>query len=169
MPFWGAWMYEAEEVAACSSCSRLLDIEQLSRRTGLSTGTIQDLLTRERITNDSHPRSAICRPAYRHGSEPLWSENQLWAYRARVRAENARYARAEDLRAYSVEEARESDLVALRVIAARWGMHPASVRRWQRTAQGFPRAVGKLMQSGAGRPDHLYRWSEVVAWRAARR
>lgn len=160
------WAESATPIESFEEASKHLRIGQVSDATGLSQKTLEDSLTREEITNEQNPRRVLCRPRYRFGTMPLWSEEQVKEYQDLAQEiEERRKREAEQLPLYSPAEAREKGLVTTKEIAERFGWHGQTPRRYQRDQQGYPPAVGRLRRVGEpGIPDFLRKWNDVVAW-----
>lgn len=141
-------------------------IGHVSDATGLSPETIKDSLTRREITNPANPRGALCRPAARVGDVPLWSKGQVDEYHRRVKALEGAET---DLPLVSAEDARERGLVSTEEIAAHFGLHDQTVRRWQRYDETYPDAVARRERGGrSGPPEHVRDLRAVLEWAEAK-
>lgn len=158
------WADEAEDLSTnLAEAAKHLTIGQLSDTTGLSVQTIEDSLTREKITNETNPRGAIDRPAYRVGNMPLWGHGQLAEYKQRAAA-----TRTEPDRVVTTAEAEAEGLVSTNEVAEIFGKHDQTVRRWERNYADYPEKIARLNREGRpGRSDHLRKLDEIVEWAKA--
>lgn len=145
----------------------MLTIEALSAQTGLSVTTLEDRLTRDPITVESNPLSALCRPRGRIHTVPLWEQSQLDRYRellAKAESEE-RKARVRELPAYTAEQAELLGMVTNREFSEMIGVHDQTLRRWARSDETYPQVVGTLSRPNQpGNPEHLYYLIEYVKW-----
>lgn len=163
------WAESAIPLKSFEEAAKHLTVGQVSDRTGLSQNTLEDSLTREQITNARNPRRVLCRPRYRFGSMPLWTEEQVQEYLDLARKVEEERQRVEQLPLYSPAEAQERNLVTTKEIAERFGWHGQTPRRYQRDQEGYPAAVGRLRRIGEpGIPDFLRSWPEMQAWAKGR-
>lgn len=166
------WAEQAEDLIHNRAfAAQQYDIGQVSHMTGLAQTTIEDSLTRERITNPASPRGALCRPAYRIGDNtPLWAPSQVQDYFNRQKLQDERLAANDALPTISVSEARQRGLVTNREIIERFGVHDQTVRRHQRNDANYPAPVAKLSREGTpGVPELLRPWDEIVEWARTKR
>ncbi len=137
-------------------------VGQVADATGLSPNTINDSLTRRKITNEANPRGALCRPEARVGDVPLWSQAQVDEYHRR---HTALAAVETDLPLVSVIEAADRGLVSTEEIAELFDLHDQTVRRWQRYDETYPDAVARRDRNGrSGPPEHVRELRAVLAW-----
>lgn len=141
--------------------ARHLTRGRVSDLTGLAESTISDTLTRRAITHEHNPRRAICRPDYRIGRTPLWSEEQVDEYKriAAGRPEDG------DLPTVSPGEAANDGLVTTAEIRERLDVHDQTLRRYQRSSSTYPQPLARLSREGSpGVPEHLRKWEAVLVW-----
>lgn len=138
-----------------------LTLGQLADATGLSAKTIEDSLTREKITSEDNPRGAIDRPDYMVGGDPLWSPTQLAEY-----AKRTQMTRDVVLPLVSSEEAETRRLISTNELAELFGIHDQTVRRWEANFRDtYPPAVGRRSRDGRpGVPEHVRELDKIVAW-----
>lgn len=163
------WMVDALDLTATpGEASKFLTVGQLSDATGLAEDTIKDSITRSPITVANNPRSAICRPAARIASLPLWSKQQLDEFLT-IRQENED---AKDvikrLEAISEDQARERNLFSLVKFAELLKLHDQTLRRAQSQDGSFPQAVARLSKDVPGVPEHLFEFSAMIEWARAK-
>lgn len=160
------WATEAEDLSYdLDRAARQLTIIQLAHETGLSVNTIEDSLTRKKITSPDNPRGAIDRPAYMVGGDPLWSPEQLQEFLRRA-AINTKV----ELPLISSEEADDRGLISTNELAAWLGIHDQTVRKWEANFNDtYPPAVGRRSRNGLpGVPEHVRETSAIVDWIKAR-
>lgn len=161
-PRMAEWMVLAEDLADdLAQAAQHLQVGRVSDLTGLATSTIEDTLTRKAITQESNPRRAICRPDFRVGRMPLWSQAQVDEYKriAEGKAED------EDLPTVTSQGAESGGLVTTAEIRKRLDLHDQTLRRYQRSNSTYPRPVARLSREGSpGVPEHLREWGAVLAW-----
>lgn len=162
-PRMAEWMREAKDlVGNPHEVGKHLTVGMVSNKTGLATRTIEDTLTRKRITNEGNPRSALCRPEYRFGKTPLWSHEQVERYK-KLAAQTKHHD--DTLPLVTVAEAYERSLVSTAEIRERLGLHDQTLRRYQRDDNDYPEAVARLSREGSpGVPEHLREWVKVLGW-----
>jgi hypothetical protein len=140
-------------------------IGHVSDATGLSPETIKDSLTRRPITNPVNPRGALCQPAARVGDVPLWSQGQVDEFHRR----QAALSTGTDLPLVSTMEAHRRGLASTEEIAAHFGLHDQTVRRWQRYDESYPAAVARRERDGrSGPPEHVRELRAVLDWAHAK-
>lgn len=157
-----------------AEAAEYLEVPQVAERTGLSPSTIEDLLSRKKITSETNVLAPISRPATRISNVPLYSEKQVAEVVARQRATGHRHlgGGSEPLQSLSAAECNRRNLVSVREIAALAtaedpdGMHEQTVRRWAREAEDFPPAVALRSRQGGhpGVPEVMRKRKPAIAW-----
>lgn len=138
-----------------------LTLGQLADATGLSTRTIEDSLTRRKITSPDNPRGAIDRPEFMVGGNPLWSPAQLAEY-----ARRAQMTRNVNLPLISSEDAEERGLISTNELAKQLGIHDQTVRKWEANFRDtYPPVVARRSRDGRpGVPEHVRELAKVIEW-----
>lgn len=144
-----------------AKAAQQLTLGALADATGLSRRTIEDSLTREKITSPTSPRGAIDRPCYMVGGNPLWSHDQLAEFLRRSQID----AKA-DLPLISSETAQMRGLISTNEVAEMLGKHDQTVRRWEANfSDTYPPAVARRSRDGRpGVPEHVRELAKVVEW-----
>lgn len=144
-----------------TKAAQQITLGALADATGLSQRTIEDSLTREKITSPDNPRGAIDRPRYSVGGNPLWSHSQLAEF-----AKRARIDKKVDLPLISPEAAEERGLISTIELAEMLGKHDQTVRRWEANfADTYPAAVARRSRDGRpGVPEHVRPLAKIVEW-----
>jgi hypothetical protein len=151
-----------------------LGVPAVAERTGLSPSTIQDLLSRPKITSEANVLAPISRPAVCIGNKPLYSEEQVAEVVRRQQATGHRHLGGGDapLPSLTPAQCRYQKLVSVAEIAEMAnrrdpdGVHEQTVRRWARDAEDFPAAVALRSREGGhpGVPNVVRRRKDVLAW-----
>lgn len=148
-----------------TKAAQQLTLGQLSDATGLSIKTIEDSLTRAKITSPDNERGAIDRPMYSVGGNPLWSHSQLAEY-----ARRARIVKVIELPHISSFDADMGGLISTNEVAKLFGIHDQTVRRWEANfSDTYPSAIARRSRDGRpGVPEHVRELSKIVEWVKAR-
>jgi hypothetical protein len=159
------WAQQAEDISLFPKrVSEFLTIGEVSDATGLSENTLEDSLTRTANTNPTSPRGALCRPAARFFNTPLWSHAQLAEYNRRVASKSGDGTDAA-LERFTQAEAEEKGLASTPELAELFGLAAQTLRRAQESDGTYPKAVGRLRDTGTpGPPEHLRRLTDMVRW-----
>lgn len=145
-----------------AKAAQQLTVGQLADATGLSQRTIEDSLTREKITAEDNPRGAIDRPEYMAGGMPLWSHAQLADYAKRKKRQDQRLA---NLPLISSEAAQMRGLTSTAEVAELLGKHDQTVRRWEANFADYPPAVARRSRDGRpGVPEHVRELAKILDW-----
>ncbi len=145
-----------------SEAAKQLTVGQLADATGLSQRTIEDSLTREKITAEDNPRGAIDRPAYMAGGMPLWSHAQLAEFAKRKAQQDTRLA---ELPLIDPETAQLRGLISTGELAEMLGKHDQTVRRWEANFGDYPPAVARRSRNKRpGVPEHVRELEKILAW-----
>lgn len=144
-----------------TKAAQQLTLGALADATGLSQRTIEDSLTREKITSPNNPRGAIDRPRYMVGGNPLWSHSQLAEYAKRSRIDNK-----VELPLISPEAAQMRGLISTIEVAELVKKHDQTVRRWEANfSDTYPPAVARRSRDGRpGVPEHVRELAKVIEW-----
>jgi hypothetical protein len=164
------WAEDAIDLSTnLAKAAEQLHIGMLADKTGLSVRTIEDSLTREKITAPDNPRGALDRPAYMVGGDPLWSHEQLTEYYRRMSATADRKDVKVDLPLVTPEEARERGLVTTSAVGKLLKVHDQTVRRWEANYQNYPPKVARQSRNGLpGVPEHIRELAKIIEWAIAR-
>jgi hypothetical protein len=139
-----------------------LTVGMLADATGLSQRTIEDSLTREKITAEDNPRGAIDRPEFMVGGMPLWSHAQLAEYTRRKARQEQRLA---ELPPISSEAAKARGLISTIELAELLGKHDQTIRRWEANFGDYPPAVARRSRDKRpGVPEHVRELSKILEW-----
>jgi hypothetical protein len=139
-----------------------LTVGQLADATGLSQRTIEDSLTREKITAEDNPRGAIDRPKFMIGGMPLWSQAQVADYAMRKARQEQRLA---ELPLVSPEAAQMRGLISTSEVAKMIGRHDQTVRRWEANFGDYPPAVARRSRNKRpGVPEHVRELEKILDW-----
>lgn len=159
------WTHDATDYTTdLGTAAKMINIASLSASTGLSQRTLEDLITRDPITREDNPLIALCRPAGRIGSIPLWSRGQLDNYRDRTAFTEGK-EKIQDLPSLFVEEAEQRGLITTGQFAEAIGVHDQTLRRWARVDARYPEVLAKLARPNVpGNPEHLYDLVDYVRW-----
>ncbi|NUT90889.1 MAG: hypothetical protein HOY78_02550 [Saccharothrix sp.] len=159
------WARQAEDISLQSKrVPEFLTIGEVSNATGLSESTLEDSLTRSANTNPASPRGALCRPAARFFNVPLWSHAQLDEYHRRLALQNGD-AQDATLERFTQAEAEQKGLASTPELAELFGLAAQTLRRAQESDGTYPKAVGRLRDTGTpGPPEHLRRLTDMVRW-----
>lgn len=185
------WAEDVEDLypGRLDEVSRYLDVAQVSARTGLSTNTILDSLSRPKVTSETNVLGPLSRPAAHVGGSPLWSQEQVDESLRRQKAINEQRATGqrhlgggdEALPTMTPDEADQRGFLSTAEIAeiahmrrgqnGAWkSVHEQTVRRWARDDGDFPKAVALRLRSSGhpGVPIVLYNGGQVRAWLATK-
>lgn len=149
-----------------SKAAKQLTIAQLADAIGLSTKTIQDSLTRDKITDPGSPRGAIDRPDFMVGGDPLWSHEQLDEYLRRRAAADEAAANKPELPTISSADANEQGLISTNELAELLQKHDQTIRRWEANFRDtYPPAIARRSRDGRpGVPEHVRDLSKILTW-----
>jgi hypothetical protein len=172
-----AWEQVAAPLPPESDARRsdVLTLAQVADRTGMSAETIHDCLFRAPVTSDTNPRRHLCRPAFRRGSTPLWSAEQVAAAVPLALSRRRREGHGKGPRGPLVKPG--ADVVGVRDIAHAMACHEMTVRKWVAGSYSasvavteprpFPAPAGRRAQppgAHAGNPETVFPRAEVYAW-----
>lgn len=147
-----------------NQAAQQLTIIQLADATGLSVNTIEDSLTREKITSETNPRGAIDRPAFMVGGQPLWSPEQLQEFLRR-----AETSEKVELPLISSADADDQGLISTNELAAWLSIHDQTVRKWEANFKTYPPVIGRRSRDGRpGVPEHVRETAKIIEWIKAR-
>ena len=162
------WATDAVDLSNdLNRAAQQLTLGALADKTGLSARTIEDSLTREKISDPDNPRGALDRPKYSVGGDPLWSPEQLQDYfKRKERQATKRAAAAMALPLIAPEESEQRGLIATLELAELLGIHVQTVRRWEANfGDTYPPAVARRSRDKRpGVPEHVRELTEIIDW-----
>lgn len=136
--------------------------------TGLSVNTLQDLLSRPRITANENTLAPVSRPAARVGNSPYYSQDQLDDVCDRQLRPVRRHLGGGDepLPVLTADEANERGLVSYEEMGDLFGRHPNTFRKWWSTIAEFPSPVATRERRGGhpGTPTVVFDSRAVLRW-----
>lgn len=156
------WALDAIDLSNdLDQAAKQLTLGALADKTGLSPNTIEDSLTREKITSPDNPRGAIDRPAYSVGGDPLWSHEQLAEFLRRSSIE-----RTVEYPLISSEESERLGLISTNELAEKLGIHDQTVRKWEANfSDTYPPVVGRRSRDKRpGVPEYVRDLSKIIKW-----
>lgn len=142
-------------------------LEDVSRITGRSPVTLSDALSREPVTAEDNPMSALSRPAARIGSKPLYSPEQVKRYQKLAARREAVESEVNSLEKITPEQAKRAGLLSTTEIAGYAGVHEQTIRRWSRQRADFPRPVARRERAEgqhSGVPSNVRELEDVRRW-----
>jgi len=136
--------------------------------TGLSITTLEDLLSRPRITAGDNTLAPVSRPAARVGTSPYYSLEQLDDVRERQLRPMRRHLGGGDepLPVLTTDDANSRGLVSYEEMGTLFGRHPNTLRKWWSVNDDFPSPIATRERRGGhpGTPTVVFDSREVFRW-----